>query len=217
MVNEIFCYDNYFSDEDMAVIEEAVVKNLPGEDGIHPYGPFANQLMVHYVNLFNKNLKNTDLKQWFTTKLSPVFSKEFTIGSATRIKLFLPWDIHNDYYPDRCEDNSEPYYNILIPFDDVPSRTIIFDQFSTEYSDFSKYKDTHNPVPNPPSEEFWQENLSMCWPQDRQYVTVKKIMPWQRRGQLQGFPCQYFHSSDNFHTRFTGPKSFIQLRINAIK
>ena len=50
-------------------------------------------------------------------------------------------------------------------------------------------------------EKFWEENLSMCWPQDREYVSLKQVMPYQRRGQIHGWPCKYFHSSDNFHTR----------------
>lgn len=111
-----------------------------------------------------------------------------------------------------CDPGHVPYYNFLIPLGDFQSRTIVFDQYSTEFNNFSDYKNTHSTVANPPSQEFWQENLSMCWPQDREYVTVKSALPYQHRGQLIGFPSKYFHSSDNFHTRFSEPKVFLQIR-----
>lgn len=210
---EIFCYDNFFSNEELISIEKIIDSKLPGQDAIHPYGPFSNQLIANYIELEEEVLKLS----WFKEKISSTVARPFEIVSVTRVKLFLPWDIHSDYFLNECHADHYPYYNFLIPLEAAPSRTIIFDQTTSSSPNFSDYKDHNDPVDHPPSQEFWEDNLSMCWPQDRQYVTVKKIMPWQQRGQLQGFPSNHFHSSDNFHLRMSEPKSFIQVRTSTKK
>jgi len=128
--------------------------------------------------------------------------------------LYLPWDIHCDL---TREDQGIPYYNILIPFHDVDSRTIMFDQTSHEYNDFYMYKQNNPKLENPVDEETWNEHLSMCWPEDRNWLTVKKLMPFQRSGQLLAFRRHYFHSSDNFHTNGIKEKQFLQILLDENK
>jgi hypothetical protein len=82
----------------------------------------------------------------------------FHIISLTRVKLFLPWDIHSDYYKKECRVDHVPYYNFLIPLDDVDSQTIIFNQFTTDDPNFSFYKLHNQPLENPIDEEFWNKN-----------------------------------------------------------
>lgn len=207
---EIFCIDNFFSEDDMLRIEKSINERLPGADIVVSHGPFANQLIANFVIL----TQDSELISWIQQKISCTVPCKFDIETMTRVKLYLPWDIHSDYYVEECKTGHLPYYNFLIPLDTVQSRTIIFDQIATS-PNFSDYKKSSSLVKNPPDEEFWQENLSMCWPQDRQYVSINKVMPWQQRGQLQGFPSKYFHSSDNFHLRLNSPKSFIQIRTSA--
>lgn len=207
-MDDCISYDNFFSEEDLARIEESVSRRGPGTDQIFSYGPFADQLIANSIQLNGDH----ELIAWLHDRIATTVDRPFVINKIIRVRLFLPWDIHCDFYQDQCQPDHRPYYCFLAPLDNVQSRTIIFDQETNGSDDFSDYKQTHSKSTNPPSEEFWQENLSMCWPQDREYVSIKKIMPWQTRGQLNGFPCQYFHSSDNFHTRFSQPKDFIQIR-----
>ena len=205
---DCFSYENFFSAEDLTRIEESVHRHEPGVDQVMPYGPFANQLIANSVPLNDE----IELIAWLHDRIKPTVDQPFVINRIMRVRLFLPWDVHSDFYQSQCQPGHKPYYCFLIPLDNVQSRTIIFDQATDGSDTFSDYKQLHGKSINPPSEEFWQENLSMCWPQDREYVSIKKIMPWQTRGQLNGFPCQHFHSSDNFHTRFSQPKDFIQIR-----
>jgi len=207
-MKECFCIDHFFSVGEMNLLEQLILKNGNEEANIADEGPFAGKLIVAYVPLSGDN----NIKSFLYEKLLNTLPKKFIIGQVTRVKLYLPWDIHSDYYTKQVPEGYVPYYNLLIPLDDVESRTIVFDQFTNSDPNFSVYKKTHKPVENPVDEKFWNDNLSMCWPQDREYVTVKEILPWQRRGQLVGFPSKYFHSSDQFHLRFNYPKSFIQIR-----
>jgi len=212
ITEECFCIDNFLSEEELANVEKTIVTNESGRDFVVPNGPWAGKLTANYVNLID-----TDLVDYFNSKLADVMPRTFNIVGLQRIKLFLPWDVHSDVYMNEISKGHEPYYNLLIPLDNVLSRTIIFDQTTDGPTDFYSYKQTHAPVADPVDEQFWQEHLSMCWPEDRQYVTLKKDMPWQRRGQLNGFPIKYFHSSDNFHTKFNEPKCFIQIRLETPK
>jgi hypothetical protein len=207
-MDEIFCIDDFFSESDMAQIESSVRLGEPGKDVVVPHGPFAGKLISNYIFLKDDKILISAL----TDKISKVLPDHFNIISLTRVKLFLPWDIHSDYFKNECRDNHLPYYNFLIPLDDVNSRTVIFDQTTNDSPDFYLYKMNNQPIDNPVDQEFWNENLSMCWPHDRPYVSLRAWLPSQRRGQLLGFPSKYFHSSDNFHTKFSEPKSFIQIR-----
>lgn len=207
-MDEIFCLDNFFSAEEMSDIDKAIALEEPGKDHVTTHGPFANKLISNYIVLKN----NKELMLRLTDRISQVMPDKFNIISATRVKLFFPWDIHSDYFKKECSNNHLPYYNFLIPLDDVDSRTVIFNQITTDDPNFSSYKLHNEPVADSIDEKFWNENLSMCWAHDRPYVSLRAWLPLQRRGQLLGFPSKYFHSSDNFHTKFSEPKSFIQIR-----
>jgi len=209
MIDETFCYDNFFTDEDLKIFERAIEQNLPGEQHFINEGPFAGNLIAEYVNIIH----DQSAKDLLLRRIQPLFDRAIYLNYFSMVRLHKPWDIHSDFYLHQSPAGQRPFYSLLIPLDDVPSRTIIFDQFTNSYTDFYNYKLEHDPVDNPVDEQFWKENLSMCWPQDRDYVTVKKVMPWQQRGQVQGFDRKYFHSSDNFHERFSEPKCFINARL----
>lgn len=216
-----FAIDNFFSDEELAIFERAVVANEPGCNSTPSYGPFANQLIANYVHIEHDIASTELIKRRFNESLSDLFGgdfdKNFHISCLMRVRLFLPWDIHNDLPVNTLPANQEPMYNMLVPLHDVESRTILFNQSSTEYRDFYIYKQNHQKVKNPIDEDFWNENLSMCWPEDRLYVTLLDVLPYQRRGQLLSMMQSQFHSSDNFHTRGIKSKDFLQIRINAKK
>lgn len=209
-MQDTFCYENFFSHNEMSVFDSAVERNLPGKQYHVDHGPFAGNLIAEYVNLMQDQPALSLLQH----RIPSLFDQAVHIAHFCRVKLYFPWDIHTDYYLDLCAPGTVPYYNLLIPLDNVPSRTIIFDQYTNSYTDFYTYKQHHDPVENPIDEDFWNENLSMCWPHDRPYVSLKQVMPWQRRGQLQGFHRKYYHSSDNFHTRFSEPKCFLNVRLD---
>lgn len=210
MMQEIFCHKSYFDSADVEFMIRSVAKHSPGEDIVLDYGTFPN------CKIANIGLLKNDLEfvNWMIKKLQPAFDLDIVLNSMTNVLLFKPWDIHSDFFLDTCAPGDRPYYNCLIPLEDAPSRTIIFDQKTSGANDFYIYKAHNHPVSTPIDEQFWNDNLDFCWPVDRQYLTVKQILPYQRTGQLNAFPRQYFHSSDNFHHRMDKPKHFIQVRID---
>lgn len=216
MVNEvansdIFTLDDFFTQGDFDFIEPAIACNTHRTDVVADAGPFQGQLIVSYVTLIN----DLAIRDFFRNKLTPLFGDGFSFNLITKQTLHLPWDIHADYYRQRTPDGFDPWYNILIPLEDVDSRTIVFDQVTHDRDDFAHYKATHDQLSEPISLPLWERYLSMCWPEDRLYLSIKRIMPAQKRGQMQALPRWYFHSSDNWHVWYPGKsKSFIQLRLD---
>jgi hypothetical protein len=91
----------------------------------------------------------------------------------------------------------------------------VFNQ-RANYKHFYLYKQQYSQVPEPIEQNFWNQNLAHCWPEDRLYLTVHTVMPWQELGQLQVFRRELFHSSDCYHLRGISEKRFLQLYINEI-
>jgi hypothetical protein len=202
--------DDYFSESDLNRFESAINNLEPGRDSIMPYGPFAHRLIANHINLSI----NPDIKTWIMDLMGNLLGVDIDVGSIVRTKLYLPWDIHADFYSDRCRSGFVPYYNFMVPMEDIDSSTVIFDQTTQGFNNFSEYKKINQKLDKPLDLIFWNEHLSMCWPEDREYVSLKHIMPLQRRGQLLGFPRRFFHSSDSFHDKHNRYKSFVQIMVD---
>lgn len=211
-LGDIICIDNFFTDEELQLCEERAL-SVKLTQARPSYGVFPNQLIADYKSLDS----DQDVIKMYTDRLNKLFDcypGQLNVSCCTLVTLYLPWDIHSDLHLDMIPLGFHYGYNFLIPLKDVESRTIIFNQWSETTVNFYEYKDTNDKVEFPIDKEFWDENLSMCWPHDREYLTLKQVLPYQRRGQLLGFNRKFFHSSDNFHTRSIKEKSFIQLRID---
>lgn len=141
-----------------------------------------------------------------------------TLGSNIKIvevdyqQLYLPWDIHADL--DRKDKGSKPWFTIIIPMENYASRTIIFDQTSPGYNDFQTYKSKNKKADHPVDLDFWNENLSHCWDEDREYLSLKYVSHEWRTGDALFFNRKYIHSSDNYHVRGVGPKKFLQILVD---
>jgi len=213
MFNATLTLDNFFSDEDLRPFDQiALDLDHTAIHNIPPHGRFANQLVAKIIDLSNNSVAFDVLDR----KLGPLFGADKSIkySSILLTELCLPWDIHTDLYLERTAEGYKPFYNFLIPLHDVDSRTFVFEQRSDEYNDFHKYKQQNRRLDKPIDLELWENNLSMCWEQDRHYLSVMKIMPYQRRGQLLGIDRRYFHSSDDFNTRGINSKKFVQVNVD---
>lgn len=208
--HDIIELENFFCDTDLERFNISAAKFGAGFDSVVKHGPFADHKIANYVDL----ITDIDLVSALTARFQDLMGNATIISTLAKVTLFFPWDIHADFYLDRCTLGYTPYYNFLAPLEDVESRTIIFHQTTQGPNDFHTYKQNNEKTDYPVDPEFWQENLSMCWEEDREYVSLQHVMKHQRKGQLLGFPRKFFHSSDNFHLRGIQSKSFLQIRID---
>ena len=210
-MDDVFVIEDFF---DLDLIDRAWAELRAAgtqEDFIDKQGIFKGQLISQQLHINHIDDMGTPAMSEILSKVRAIFDVPVTFRRVNYQTLHLPWDIHSDWTE---ADRSESFYNILIPLHDVQSRTIIFDQRSSGTKHFYKYKETHARLDQPVSQELWDEHLSMCWPQDREYLSIKFICPYQRKGQLVGFLRDYYHSSDSFHLRGVGPKHFIQILVD---
>lgn len=149
------------------------------------------------------------LGQLFKNRMTEVLGANLKVVEVDYVELHLPWDIHSE--TSRPEKGSAPWYTFVIPLGNYLSRTMIFDQTSEEYNDFYKYKQTNAKCSNPIDLEFWNDNLSHCWDEDREYLSLKHVGQNWTAGDALFFKRNLFHSSDNFHTRINEPKKFLQI------
>jgi len=202
-------FENFFTDEEVTIIDQACQRVGVDTEITDPDGVWAGQLREQF-----KVLTHFEVPEIYNLlgKIRKVIDREVIWSKVIYTNLYRPWDVHTDWYG--LADQSlpfNPYCIMLIPLEDIKARTIFFEE-KANYKDFYKYKESNPKSKNPVPKEFWDENLDFCWPTDREYLTLNKVMPWQNRGQLFIFPRNVFHSSDNFHKRNNGkPKRFLQV------
>jgi hypothetical protein len=204
-MNNIIELKSFLSSEEVQLLND-IVKTWTPIDYIQQQGRWPGELVAKQS--FHIWDPSDQLADMLTDRINSLIGQHKVV-EVTYSQLYLPWDIHCDY--DRTEKGSEIYYAVLIPLQDYPcSRTILFDQVAN-YNHFYMYKQTGPKAHNPVDIDFWKNNLSHCWDDDREYLSLRYVGQPQFAGDLIAFPRNVWHSSDDFHTRMTGPKRFLQI------
>ena len=208
-MDDIISLKNWLSANEINEIKQ-IVSTWPVEKYWARHGRFEGELVTgqSYYQWTPGEILETMLGDRMTKVIG-----EHRVVETVYQTLYYPWDIHTDWYN---KESSEPYRVFVIPLEDYPhSRTIIFNQ-QGNYRDFYKYKQQHDPIKDCVDLDFWQANLSHCWDDDRQYLSLKYVSdPW-KAGDALCFPRNIFHSSDDFYLRQTGPKNFLQILTDRI-
>jgi hypothetical protein len=176
------------------------------------YGRWPGELIS--VQSWHKWNDQDELGQLIGNRLYNAVGRNTKIVEVNYQQLHLPWDVHADL--SRDDKGSTPWYSVIIPLGSYNSRTIIFDQESPGYNDFYLYKQKNNKADHPVDLDFWNNNLSHCWDEDREYLSLKYVGREQRAGDAFFFSRKFMHSSDDFHTRGVGPKRFLQILIDLV-
>lgn len=171
------------------------------------YGRFPNELVS--VQSWHVWDRNDDLGLILHNRIHETLGDNIKVVEVVYQELYLPWDIHADIQRD--VHGSAPWYIFIIPLEDCSSRTIIFNQTSATGNDFYKHKAANTLVDCPVDLDFWNENLSHCWDEDRLHLSLKYVGREWKKGNTMFFKRNLFHSSDNFHTQGIGPKKFLQV------
>ena len=208
-LEDVFVIENFFQRSFIQDLWHELAALPPGQDFVDRHGVFKDQLVARQTFVDTNTVGSSLAKTLDRVKdflQVPVIWREIDY-----VKLYLPWDIHCDLVR---SDHDRPYYNALIPLHDVDSQTVIFKETSPGFNHFWQYKQCSEKSKTPVPKDIWDHYLSMCWPEDREYLSLHTIMPPQRAGQLIMFRRHFWHSSDSFHLRGAGPKHFLQLIID---
>ena len=210
--NDPIVYEDFFSIQEIESMDD-VCRKL-GTD-IDYHAPDGNNFSGELLGKFRYiTPENAPLIYQILDRVLPLFPREVKINEIFYHNIYRPWDIHTDY--ERKYPGSNPAGLFCVPLEDIDSRTIFFDQ-RAKYNDFWRYKESHDVLEDCLSEDFWNEHLDFCWPEDRQYLSSSyPLTPYHRKGQCIFIPRDLFHSSDNFHDRCPVPKRFLQVIIDYV-
>ena len=207
-----------FSSEDVEFIRSTVLTDPNTEklDYIHKWeGPDYNKkLSTRHVFDFEKLSPVADL---IKKKLPDDIVSNLIPSRSFLLTSYIPYEIHCDYGWVECDDDEAPYYLILVTLNGEGSKTIVLDQ-QGKYLHFVDYKNDHDklPVDKQMSEEEFNKDFGHCWPQEREYISVKDVFNWSS-GNILAIDMRYFHLSDNFSINRIDEKQCITLFTKAKK
>jgi len=208
--SDIFVVDNFFDQQLVADVWQEC-QQFKSVNFVDRYGVFKDQLISKQTHI---DIKNTGpFLSILLEQVRSKFDQDVKWDEIVYSQLFLPWDIHCDLVR---PNTINPFVNLLIPFNTVNSSTVIFNERSPGYNDFWKYKKDYPKQKIPVTEDIWQKHLSMCWPEDREWLSIKEILPTQTIGQLIGFKRDLWHSSDSFHLKGVVAKHFLQILVDTV-
>jgi hypothetical protein len=132
------------------------------------------------------------------------------IDSIWILEAFIPFPIHNDVLHVIPDSSQSRYYTLILPIEEVESKTFICKQTAdSEYID--DYMKVNHPIEESQrfTQDFWEKNLSHCPPNQRQYVSHEFTFDWAL-GSLLAFDRRRFHVSSNFLTNgITSKKALV--------
>ena len=212
--NDVIVVEDLFNQAECDFLIKLYKQEGVHDQYINPDGLFAKQNMADRWSIYHSIYH--DQRHGRQGLLGLAFDKikdhlgdvEF-FNISTYYEMYLPYDIHTDYVR-KIDEPGKPHHVIILHLEDCDSRTIIFNESAT-YNDFYKYKERNEPLKNPTPEHEWGNYLSHCWPQDREYTSIKQIGPTWHAGTIISIDRKLFHASDNFPANNIPVKKFIQL------
>lgn len=134
---DIIEFPNWLNEVELQVLRDAV-KTWAPEPSVPLQGNFANRLVSvqHYHEWSDADAVGRTLGHRLRS-----FFGDFAVAECVYQELYLPWDIHCDFYKKNNVEDSRPWRSVLLPLETAPSVTIIFKETS-DSNFFWKYKQT---------------------------------------------------------------------------
>jgi hypothetical protein len=189
--------ENFLDQDELKFIEQMVL------DKHHIYNDFStsndsNQTAIYYVwKFYDKAME--PIKQILEPKFKNITGlKNLVVDHSHIFESIVPYQIHTDFFQNRMFKNMNPAYTIIIPIDETPSNTLVFNE-SSELKSVAEWGKTTNATynKNPIDQNIIDKYLSHIQPEILKYLSLKEIFEW-RPGAIHFCDRKYFHCSDNF-------------------
>jgi hypothetical protein len=207
-MSDIVELKNWLTADEINAIKQ-IVSTWPVKNYWARHGRFEGELVAGQS--YHQWTKGDALEQILGERMDKMHGPHRVVETLYQ-ELYFPWDVHTDW---ENVDSITPHRVFVIPLGSYDSRTIIFNQYGN-YRDFYKHKQQFGPVENCVDLEFWHNNLSHCWEEDRQHLSLKYVSKHWRPGDVLSFPRNIFHSSDDFYLHQSGPKRFLQILTDCV-
>ena len=192
-----FVLPNCFSAEDIQQMDTILAESQKVEENYHEWPGPKYQKLISTKYRFDFHSPNP-VSELIWKRIPNELLDHAIIPTSYKLHAVLPGELHNDYEYAKCNDSEVGWYIYLVPFETYPTNTVVIDQWGLK-THWIDYKANNQPIPvdQQVPEELYKKYFSHCWPQEREYITIKEIFPWQA-GSLIVIDMRYFHSSDNF-------------------
>lgn len=213
--NDIFeskIYENFLNDEELDQFEQATesesihfvhdtcmaaeANKLFGED------EESHTTAKYYIyNRFYDNPAWKDLVDILQPKLDQTFGMGIRASHIHVLESHFPYGLHNDADQASIAIAPKPAWTLIIPFDDYPSKTYVFNERSG-YKDPWSWIHADGIQPNEDycldKETFAKDFEPMTDYELMRYLTVESTFPW-RRGSCFAADRYRYHCSDNYY------------------
>lgn len=158
----------------------------------------------YYIfNNFYSDKKWANLVDIIQPKLEATFGDNIFASHIHVLDSHVPYGIHSDSEQPNLVLAPNPAYTLIIPFDDVDSKTYQFHQRSSHKSPWDwVHAENIQPLPDYSiSKEMWESEFAPLTDYNLfLYLTVESAFQW-RRGSLFAADRFRFHCSDNYYNR----------------
>lgn len=213
--NKIFdskIYENFLSNEELDVFDKAsrsddiyfVHDTCMGPEAQRLFGedPETHTTAKYYIfdNFYNNPLWNP-LVDILQPKLENTFGAGIRASHIHVLESHFPYGLHNDAEQANMVIAPNPAWTLIIPLDDYPSKTYVFNERSG-YKDPWSWINEQNIQPNNDysidREDFEKDFAPLTDYELMRYLTVEITFPW-KRGSCFAADRYKYHCSDNYY------------------
>jgi len=213
--NDIFeskVYENFLTDAELDVFDEAARSDYVFYVHDTSMGPVSNRLFGedpeshttanYYIfeNFYSKPewSKLVDIIQ---PKLESTFGEGIYASHIHVLESCFPYGLHNDAEQPNMNIAPKPAWTLIIPFDDYPSKTYVFNE-RCGYKDPWSWIHNENIQPNETycvSDETYEKDFVPITDKElMKYLTVESTFTW-KRGSCFAADRYRYHCSDNYY------------------
>lgn len=205
-------YDNFLSDQELDAFDKAAQS-----DDIHfvkdvSMAPEAKRLFdedlethitakYHIFDQFYTNPAWSHLVDIMQPKLEDTFGKGIRASHIHVLESHFPYGLHNDAEQRNMSIAPNPAWTLIIPFDDYPSKTYVFNE-RAGYKDPWSWVHGENILPNETHtvdlETFKTDFEPLTDYELMKYLTVETTFKW-KRGSCFAADRYKYHCSDNYY------------------
>lgn len=169
--------------------------------------PTENNTIAHSLYWYPGDSYKETLLEFINSKIEKVFGKNIC-DNWHILNAYKPYGIHTDSLDDEviCDTHKalEQYdfgWTFLIPLDNYPTHTIIFNEQSERMKVSSKWIERESRSKQfSISEDTYNQYLTHQSKDLVDYYSIEMVFPW-KKGNLLAMPRKSFHCSDNFSAK----------------
>ena len=190
--------DNFLSSEELATIEEMVMKVVPHENfNITPKGGQVKSGDYYVFDYEDPAFQK--IKDILDPKLTAEFGPDLFVEQIHIFDCVDPYRVHSDIASGvkKSPWPTDPAWTLIIPLEDFDSHTVVFEEGSNIKDPYDYIKSIPPYEPSRIDHETYRKYFSHIPEHVFDWLTIEDIFKW-KKGAMFAADRFKFHTSDNF-------------------